>query len=267
MLTFGVCVWWIVGLRLQGQYGLPVLQLTESVRTVAADSNPIDILRGIGNWYFYGRDRLGFAIDQASSYRNDGVVIAASYAIPVIAFAAAAITRWKHRAYFVLLVVIGTVVSVGAWPNDDPSAYGRLFKDFAGTSAGLALRNTPRAVPLLVLGLAGLVAAGIPVAARWFGPRWPTVVIGVLACAALIPVGAHGFLSRHLDRAEDVPDYWKRAIAAMAREGDATRACSRSPAATSPRIAGATRSNRSPRDSWTVPTWPARRCRRGRPPR
>src|SRR6478609_3298883 len=84
VLTLGVCLWWIVGLRLQEQYGLPVLQLTESVRTVAADSNPIDVLRGIGNWYFYGRDRLGFAIDQASSYRDDRVVIAASYAIPLL---------------------------------------------------------------------------------------------------------------------------------------------------------------------------------------
>ncbi len=71
MLTIGVSLWWIVGLRTQGTYGLPILQLTESLRTVAHDSDPTDVLRGIGNWYFYGRDRLGFSIDQASSYAHD----------------------------------------------------------------------------------------------------------------------------------------------------------------------------------------------------
>src|SRR5262245_49671823 len=34
LLSFGVSIWWAVGLRTQGTYGLPVLELTESVRTV-----------------------------------------------------------------------------------------------------------------------------------------------------------------------------------------------------------------------------------------
>ena len=68
LLSFGVSLWWIVGLRTQGTYGLPVLQLTETLRTVATKSDPVDLLRGIGNWFFYGFDRLGFSIDQAASY-------------------------------------------------------------------------------------------------------------------------------------------------------------------------------------------------------
>ncbi len=224
VLSLGVSLWWIVGLRLQGAYGLPVLQLTESVRTVAADSTPIDILRGIGNWFFYGRDRLGFSVDQASSYVNNVGVLFASFAVPVVALAAAAIVRWRHRTYFVLLVVVGTVVSVGAWPYDDPSPYGALFKWFAGdTAAGLALRNTPRAVPLLVLGLAGLAAAGVSALAPRLGSLWPAVLVGLLACAALLPVAANGYLSRHLDRGEDVPAYWREAIAAMEQQGTSTR--------------------------------------------
>ncbi len=162
VLSLGVSLWWIVGLRMQGVYGLPILQLTESVRTVAADSSPTDILRGIGNWFFYGKDRLGYSIDQAAAYANNVGLQVVTYAIPVVALALAAITRWRHRVYFALLVVIGAIISIGAWPYDDPSPYGALFKWFAGdTAAGLALRNTPRAVPLLVLGLAGLVAAGV----------------------------------------------------------------------------------------------------------
>ena len=128
LLSAGVSVWWVVGLRTQGAYGLPVLQLTESLRTVAESSSPTDVLRGIGNWIFYGRDRLGFSIDQASDYLHDGFVVVVSFAIPVLALAVAGALRWRHRAYFVALVVVGTVVGVGAWPYDDPSPYGALFK-------------------------------------------------------------------------------------------------------------------------------------------
>ena len=224
VLTLGVSLWWIVGLRLQGAYGLPILQLTETVRTVAADSTPTDVLRGIGNWFFYGRDRLGYSIDQASGYLDNPGVQVASFAIPVLALALAAIVRWRHRAYFLLLVIVGTVVSVGAWPYDDPSWYGGLFKWFASdTAAGLALRNTPRAVPLLVLGLAGLIAAGVAVLSPRLGPIAPTVVVGLLVCLAIVPVWSNGFLSRHLDRSETVPAYWQDAIAAMQREGNDTR--------------------------------------------
>ena len=147
---------------MQSRYGLPVLELTESLRTVAAWSTPTDILRGIGNWVFYGKDALGYSIDQASDYLHDNFVVVVSFAIPVLALAAAGVTRWRHRAYFVLLVVVGTVVGVGAWPYDDPSPYGALFKVFTNdTAAGLALRNTGRVVPLVVLGLAALLAAGV----------------------------------------------------------------------------------------------------------
>ena len=86
----------------------------------------------------------------------------ASFAVPVLALCAAGIVRWRHRGYFAALVVVGTIVGVGAWPYDDPSPYGSVFKWFANdTAAGLALRNTPRVVPVIVLGLAGLLAAGV----------------------------------------------------------------------------------------------------------
>jgi len=108
--------------------------------------------------------------------------------------------RWRHRAYFVLLLVVGAVISIGSWPYDDPSPYGALFKDFGDTAAGLALRNTPRAVPLLVLGIAGLIAAGVAALAPRLGNVWPTVVVGVLVLGAILPVVSYGFLTGYLDR-------------------------------------------------------------------
>ena len=59
VLTIGVSVWWIVGLRVQSAYGLPILDYTESYRTIANASTAPEILRGLGYWFFYGGDRLG----------------------------------------------------------------------------------------------------------------------------------------------------------------------------------------------------------------
>ncbi|MEX1007227.1 MAG: alpha-(1-_3)-arabinofuranosyltransferase family protein [Acidimicrobiia bacterium] len=223
VLSAGVSVWWVVGLRMQGAYGLPVLQLTESLRTAARSSSPTDLLRGIGNWIFYGRDAVGFSIDQASDYLHDGLVVFASFAIPVLALATAGVLRWRHRAYFAVLVVVGTVIGVGAWPYDNPSPYGALFKAFNDTAAGLALRNTARVVPLIVLGLAGLLAAGVTALRSRRHELVAAAVVGALTLAALIPVWRVGYLSRHLDRPNDIPSYWKDATAALQRDGDAAR--------------------------------------------
>ena len=223
VLAAGVLLWSVVGLRTQGSYGLPVLQLTESLRTVAKAATPTDLLRGIGNWFFYGRDHLGYSIDQASDYLRDDVVVAATFAIPVLALAAAGIVRWRHRAYFVLLLAIGTVIAVGAWPYANPSPYGAVFKAFNETSAGLALRNTPRAVPLIALAVAGLLAAAVSALAARRREVLAAGVVIALALVAFLPVWRFGYLSGGVERDEDLPNYWTQAAAAIDRRGDATR--------------------------------------------
>ena len=224
LLSIGASLWWIVGLRTQGTYGLPVLELTETLRTASRSASPTDVLRGIGNWYFYGKDALGYSIDYASDYLHDGFVVFVSFAIPVLALAAAGFVRWRHRAYFALLVVVGAVLAVGAWPYDDSTPFGALFKVFANdTAAGLALRNTSRVVPLVVLGLAGLLAAGVTALGTPRRELIGMVVVGALAVAVLLPVWRVGYLSQHLERPNDIPSYWDEAAAALQREGNSTR--------------------------------------------
>ena len=223
VLTLGVSIWWMVGLGLQGAYGLPVLQLTESVRTVAAHSSPADLLRGLGNWFFYGRDRLGYSIDQAAAYVEDSTVVFLSFAIPVLALAAAAVLRWRHRTYFALLILVGTVVGAGAWPYEEPSQYGAMWTALAETSSiGLALRNTARVAPVIVLGVAGLLAAAVGALARR-PRRLAGAAVGVLAIAALSPVWETGYLSDGLRRPEEIPGYWREAAAALDESGSTTR--------------------------------------------
>jgi hypothetical protein len=231
VLTLGVSLWWVVGLRVQAAYGLPVLQLTETVRVVSSASTPLDLLRGLGNWFFYGTDLVGYSIQQANDYAANHAVTALSFAVPVIALAAAAIVKWRHRTYLVLLVVVGTIVGAGAWPYDDPSLYGRAWRSFSQhSSIGLALRNTPRVAPLIVLGLAGLLAGAVSAVGdrRWGRGRAPigmlaAVVVVVLAFGALLPVWRHGYLSPGVERPENIPTYWDQVAAALTRQGDATR--------------------------------------------
>ena len=74
----------------------------------------------------------------------------------------AAFVRWRHRVFFVALLLVGVVIiAVGAHPYDSPTPLGALFKAFAtGSTAGLALRSTGRAVPLVVLALAMFLGLG-----------------------------------------------------------------------------------------------------------
>jgi arabinofuranan 3-O-arabinosyltransferase len=204
-----VSAWWLAGLRVQGTHGMPVLQLTENLSEVAGWSLPNDVLRGLGNWFFAGQDRLGYSVDQASAYLDTQWGLLASLAVPVLALAAAALWSGRIRVVAVAMVFVGAVVAVGAWPYGNPSWFGRGFRWFADeTSVGLAFRNSHRIAPVLVLGLVLVVSMAV---ASLASVRSRLAGAGVLAVAALVglaPVAVHGFLSEHLDRPERLPEEW-----------------------------------------------------------
>ncbi len=233
VLSLGTSLWWIAGLMAQGTYGLNVLKYTETVPAVARTSYPYEMLRGLGNWYFYGLDRVSYWVTPARYLTQTPLVIAASFAIPLLALASAAAVRWRERSYFMLLVAAGLVIGVGVHPYHHPTPLGAAFKAFAqGSSAGLALRTTARAVPLLVLGTAVLLGAGVKALLEkshglLHRPPWRLAV--PLACAALVAVAqpalwTGGFVESSLDHPETVPAYWAQAAAALTDAGGATRA-------------------------------------------
>jgi len=224
--TIGVSLWWAAGLVSQARYGIPVLDVTENLRQVAAASRPADLLRGLGNWFLSGSDRLGPWLDQSTDYRYDRLVTFATFAVPIAGLVAAAVVRWRHRAYFVALVVVGTIVGVGAWPYDDPSPIGSVFKTLVGRNgAAAALRNTPRVAPLIVLGIAGLIAAGVSALHRKRVLELGSAcAVGIVVALAFLPVWRHGYLSERVLRDEDVPAYWHDVAAALDHGDDGTRA-------------------------------------------
>ena len=162
ILTLGACLWWIAGLQVEAAYGVNVLKFTETVPSTSATSNAADIIRGLGYWYFYGADHTGPWTNAAIRLTQDITQLATSYALPVVALVAAAFVRWRERAYFLILLFVGLVLSVGPFPFSNPTVIGGELKSFmTNTTAGLALRSTDRATPLVLLALFMLLGSGL----------------------------------------------------------------------------------------------------------
>ncbi len=184
VLTLGASLWWIAGLEVEAAYGVNVLKFTETVPSTSATSNPADVLRGLGYWYFYGSDHTGPWTNAAVRYTQNVWLLGASYAVPVVSLVAAAFVRWKERAFFLVLLFVGLVLSVGPFPFSNPTLVGGWLKAFmTDTTAGLALRSTDRATPLVLLALFMLLGSAL--SALWL--RLSIVgVVTSLAVAGLV---------------------------------------------------------------------------------
>ncbi|MFV0317971.1 MAG: alpha-(1-_3)-arabinofuranosyltransferase family protein [Microthrixaceae bacterium] len=220
-LTGITSLWWVAGLALQGTYGIPILRYTETYYTVANAALSTELIRGLGYWFFYGRDALGAWIEPAQRMVQSIPHLVLSFAIPGVALLSGFLTRFRNRGFFALLVAVGLVSGVGAHPWDASTPAGAVFKEWTRSDSGLAFRSTPRAVPLIALGLAVLLAAVVAAVAsrpnarnRWAG----TAVAGVLLvaiCANQWALFAGEMVDRNLQRPEEVPGYWTEAAAAM----------------------------------------------------
>jgi hypothetical protein len=226
VLTLACSAWWISGLATQAGYGMNVLRFTETVRAVSADALPIEALRGLGNWYFYGTDQKGPWITVATYYTEWLWLLAVSFAVPFLAFVAACCIRWRYKLYFVLLIVTGVALTTLVHPYAHPSPVGSVFKGFANTSTfGLALRSTPRAVPLVALGVAVLLGGGL----HAFAARFPakallaTVAVVGLVVADMFPLWTGNLVDNNLQRPQAIPSYWTQATAYLNSLGSSTR--------------------------------------------
>ena len=220
-----VSVWWIAGLVIQGRYSLPVTRYTETYEAVAGASTAPEILRGLGYWFFYGNDKFGAWIEPSVEYTQGVWLLFLTFGLVVLALIAATVVRWRHRSFFVALLVLGALIGVGAHPFDDPSFLGRLFKDFTRTDAGLALRSTPRAVPMVVLATSVLLGAVVSA----LHARVPRAgkALAALTLAAIVLANPAMWKIRmiedNLHRDEDLPTYWLEATAAFDADDDGTR--------------------------------------------
>ena len=212
-------LWWLSGIYIQGKFGLPILQLTETVETVAQTSTAPEVLRGLGYWYFYGKDGLAGWTESGALYTTSLVMLALTFALPLFGLLGAVLTRWKYRAYFVSLVVVGLVFAIGTYPYRDPSPIGALIKFTTSLEVGFALRNSPRIVPILVIGIAGLSAAFVDALIPALQRRFSTPVARRLSlalplgliCIAILnlpPLWTGGLIQSDLKFPSTLPTYW-----------------------------------------------------------
>ncbi|MCC5953522.1 MAG: DUF3367 domain-containing protein [Acidimicrobiia bacterium] len=225
VLTLATSLWWIAGLWASGRYGLPVLRYTETYRTVAEVSSATEVTRGLGYWFFYGGDKLGPWIEPSVSYTQDLPLIVLSFALPVLALVAMACVRWRFRGLFLLLFCVGGLTAVAAHPWSDPSVLGGLFKSISTTDAGLSMRSTPRAVPLLALATAMGLGAGLVALTRRLPRRAPavTVLVALLVVANVPPLWSGDLVADNLKRPEELPAYWPEVAAALDERPHTTR--------------------------------------------
>lgn len=225
VLTAATSLWWVAGLALQGSYGIPILRYTETYETVADAALSTELLRGLGYWFFYGSDGLGPWTEASVVMVENVPVMAVSFLLPLVGVCALALTRFRHRIYFVTIILVGLVLGVGAHPWDDPSPYGWLFRAFTGTDAGLSMRSTPRAAPLIVLGLAVGLGAGVAALTRARPSLHRPVALGLIAliCVNQAPLFMGQVVDRYLVRDEQLPEHWLDAARDLDRGDRTTR--------------------------------------------
>jgi arabinofuranan 3-O-arabinosyltransferase len=226
LLSALVSLWWAVGLQVEAAYGVNVLRYTETVPATSGASLASEIVRGLGYWYFYGSDRIGSWTQSSVDYTQNLWLIGASFAVPALCFIAAVFSRWRHRAYFVLITVVGMVLAVGPNPYDHPSAVGSVLKAImVDTTAGLAMRSTDRASPLVILGLAVFLGAGV--SALTARARRTGLVVGGLALAAVAaattPLWTGAIIAAGFTQPAAPPPEVRQAAAALNRSHPGTR--------------------------------------------
>ena len=224
VLAVAVSAWWLAGLSVQASHGIDIVRYTETAEVVSRTSSAQEVLRGLGYWFFYGGDKLELWIEQSYLYTQRPLLIVLSFAVPVLALLGAAVARWRHRAFFAGLVLVGTFLAVGAHPWEGGPPLSRLVQGFLGTERGLAFRSLPRAVPVVALGLAVLLGAGIGAVSKRRPPLARPAATGacLLTVLVLAPLWQRGMVSENLRR-EHVPAYWLEAADAIDASDDGTR--------------------------------------------
>jgi len=226
LLSALVSLWWAIGLQVEAAYGVNVLKYTETVPVTSSTSLASEVIRGLGYWYFYGSDRVGSWTQASVAYTQNLWLVGLSFAVPILAIAAAVLVKWRHRAYFILVIVVGMVLSVGAYPFTRPSGVGSLLKAvMVDTTAGLAMRSTDRASPLVIMGLAILLGAGVTAVARRV--RRTGLVVGAFAVAAIAgastPLWTGSIIAHGFTQPAKPPAYVQAAADALNKTHPGTR--------------------------------------------
>ncbi len=225
IVTVLVSLWWAAGLWVEAKYGINILQFTETVPAVASTSSASEVFRGLGYWYYDVSDAYGTILPSSPQYQSIEWLIGLSFLLPVLSMISSIFIKWKEKTYFIALIAIGMALSVGAHPYGNSTPFGNIFGKFMTSSqAGEALRSTDRATPLLILGFALLLGAGLDVLnSKW---KWIGLFAGVAVASGAVanqPSLFNGdFVPVTYSRGA-IPSYWYQAANYLSQGGNSTR--------------------------------------------
>lgn len=224
-LSLAVSTWWISMLAVQARHGADVLRYSETLEAVSLTASSTEVLRGLGYWLFYIRDAFEYATTAAIDYQASSLIVATSVALPALGLCGLALGSWRERRFAVLLLAVGVVAAVGAFPIYDPAPLMAPIAEAPRSTLALALRSSTRAIPLVVFALAlgtGHLTTALRTRLRRSGSsigirlgRSPLIPAGAIALAVVnLPIlWTAGFVDPALDRDAEVPDAWTSAAA------------------------------------------------------
>ena len=186
VLTLGACLWWIAGLEVEAAYGVNVLKFTETVPSTSATSNAADIIRG-PRLLVLLRLRPPRPVDERRRPLHPGHLAAGDVLRRAGGRARGGRLRALARAGLLPRAALRRPGAVGRArsPSPNPTLVGGLLKSFmTDTTAGLALRSTDRATPLVLLALFMLLGSGadraVAAAVAWSGSSTAVLVAGLV---------------------------------------------------------------------------------------
>lgn len=202
--------------------GTAIAEATESTEAINTVNSFPEVLRGLGMWTLYGADGDGPFDPGRLSYVLGPIVILLTFAGPILAGLAVRFSQSSARLFAATSVLVGALIMVGTFPNDNKSAWGafvgRALEDVPGL---IAFRTTNKAGAVLELGMAILIALAVQVAIPLL--RTSTQRRAAMGTATVLVAGSIApALSGDMFWVRmDLPKYWTQAADTVnARTGD-----------------------------------------------
>lgn len=214
--------YWVVPAVSALGVGTAIAEATESTAAINAVNSFPEVLRGLGMWTLYGASASGPFDPGRLSYVLGPVVVLLTFGVPLLAGIGVRLSRSPARLFGATSVLVGAVVMVGTFPNDDKSAWGRAVGAAIEHVPGLiAFRTTNKAGAVIELGLAVLVALAAAAVVPWLRTARARWVAGWTAAALVAGAVAPAMSGDLFWVRMDVPSYWDEAADVVnARPGD-----------------------------------------------
>ena len=221
-----VSLWWIVPLLVHVRFGIDFLQFTEQPGSIWGTNSASESLRLMGYWTSY----IGVGFGTVRAYFSDSatllfnpLVVGAGLLLPALAVLAASRRRTvrDHLPFLLALLVVGALITTAGFPNGTPVRH-TMDWIYAHVFVLRFMRTTNKAVPLIAVGVAGLLGLGASAAVAWGQARAgalarrSVLVAGAAALAALLVLASLPLIRGD---AMDKQLLWKRIPSAWRQAG------------------------------------------------